>query len=499
MGVMTGYIGLLINIGFTLLSIPLALKYLDKSQFGIWSLALQINGYLALVDLGMSAATSRYLADFKDDISGGEYGSYLKTGAVVFSIQGFLMVLIGGALSWYAPDWFGVEPMYVQSFRVLLMGLAAVSGLGMIFRALAAPLWAFQRSDVINLAASLSLITTLIVLVLGFHLGFGLYSFLFGQGVAILQSLIIYAVVCWKNGYYPSLQALGKVRVDIFKNVFRFGKDSLLISLGNQFVNATHLMIISKVISVEAAAIYAVSTKFFTMVIQFVNHPISSAASPLTEMYVRGEKNKFERRYWDLIKLCLAVGTIGAVGLAAGNRSVVELWTHQKIQWMWSGDLYFALLVILKGLNGNFIGMFGIVKDWRPVRWILIIEGSFFLFIAVFGAKYFGIVGTLIAAVTANLCVSTLMSFHQARKLIGPWAENGPQLWISFVCVALASGWGWFSDVNDLRFVVSCPVVMIIVTATAVIMWHRIVPEEVRQTTCLKFRNFLDRKKAIVD
>ena len=51
-GLLTGYGSILTNIGFTIVSIPLALYYLGKEEFGLWSLALQVNGYMQLIDLG---------------------------------------------------------------------------------------------------------------------------------------------------------------------------------------------------------------------------------------------------------------------------------------------------------------------------------------------------------------------------------------------------------------------------------------------------------------
>ena len=80
-GLGAGYLATAINIAYTAASIPLALHYLGKEQFGLWALAQQIMGYLMLLDLGVSSAVSRFIADRKDDVNGGGYGSLLLTGA----------------------------------------------------------------------------------------------------------------------------------------------------------------------------------------------------------------------------------------------------------------------------------------------------------------------------------------------------------------------------------------------------------------------------------
>jgi O-antigen/teichoic acid export membrane protein len=76
----SGYVLLGANMLFTLASAPLALHYLSKAEFGLWALTSQIAGYVALVDMGLSASGSRILIDYKDHRANGDYGSVVKTG-----------------------------------------------------------------------------------------------------------------------------------------------------------------------------------------------------------------------------------------------------------------------------------------------------------------------------------------------------------------------------------------------------------------------------------
>jgi O-antigen/teichoic acid export membrane protein len=62
-GLGAGYLATAINIAYTAASVPLALHYLGKDQFGLWSLSQQIVGYLILLDLGVTSAVSRFIAD----------------------------------------------------------------------------------------------------------------------------------------------------------------------------------------------------------------------------------------------------------------------------------------------------------------------------------------------------------------------------------------------------------------------------------------------------
>jgi O-antigen/teichoic acid export membrane protein len=115
-GLTTGYLAIAVNIAYTAASVPLALHYLGKEQFGLWALAQQILGYLMLLDLGVSSAISRFIANHKDDVNGGSYASLLLTGALVFAIQGLLIASAGLAFSFFAPVLFAVPDHLAGDF-----------------------------------------------------------------------------------------------------------------------------------------------------------------------------------------------------------------------------------------------------------------------------------------------------------------------------------------------------------------------------------------------
>lgn len=488
-GLLTGYGSIAANIVFTMASIPLALHYLDKEHFGLWALAAQVNGYLNLIDLGMSGAVSRFIADHKDEVDGGDYGSHLLTSGMVFAIQGLLIAVVGISFSWFAPALFAIPPGLAGDFRGLLMLLAGITGFSVALRSLGAPLWAFQRSDVINNCATLGVISTLILLWFGFWSGWGVFGFAFAQIPGLLGIPMAYAWVCHRNGYYPATGHWGKPSLAVFKRIFHFGKDNLLVTLGSQLVNASQIMIISRWVGLDAAATFAVSTKVYGMAMLLVANPIAAAAAGLTELHVRGENQRFVRRYWELIALTLAASTLVATGLAAGNRSFVSVWTRGSIEWPWVGDMILALLIVLRNLNGNFIGLFGLVKDWRPVRLICLAEGLVFMPIAVVLAKPYGLMGVLTASLISHLLVTTTFSARAASRVLGSPVRISKGLTVSLGLIAAAAIFGWAGSRVSLN-----PLYMLIATSgvsliAGVVIWRLILPYATRLEITARLRN----------
>src|SRR5215210_1309533 len=95
----SGYGVLVANALYILVSVPLALTYLSKTEFGLWALVSQLSAYLALVDFGMAGSISRALVDHKDDKRTADYGTVVKTGALVTVVQGLLVAVLGAAFA----------------------------------------------------------------------------------------------------------------------------------------------------------------------------------------------------------------------------------------------------------------------------------------------------------------------------------------------------------------------------------------------------------------
>src|SRR6266404_1562367 len=106
----SGYAAIASSAIYALASIPLALHYLSPEEYGLWSLVTQAASYLLLLDAGITASVGRFLIDHKDNIEGGDYGSVIKTGCLVFILQGACIALGGCLLAWGLPAFCDVPP-----------------------------------------------------------------------------------------------------------------------------------------------------------------------------------------------------------------------------------------------------------------------------------------------------------------------------------------------------------------------------------------------------
>jgi len=242
---LSGYAQILVNVLYTLASVPLALHYLSKEQFGLWQVTTAITGYLLLVDFGMTGSVARNLIDHKDDPRGGAYGSVIKIGVVVLLIQGLVIAVAGISLSFWLPQLMNVPPSLQHPLFFLVAGQCLLSGIFFVNRTFWNLVQAHQRFDLYNYGQIGTLIVGFTSLWIAFHEGCGIYSVLAASAAGSSFNFFCGWVLAAHFNYFPPRGCWGHFDFKLFKEIFLFGGDSFLMAFGFQLTNASQVLIIS--------------------------------------------------------------------------------------------------------------------------------------------------------------------------------------------------------------------------------------------------------------
>ncbi|MCX6967279.1 MAG: oligosaccharide flippase family protein, partial [Verrucomicrobia bacterium] len=359
-GVSSSYLALASNIVYTMGSIPVALHYLSKEEFGLWALISQLAGYLALIDLGMGSSAARILIDYKDDRDGGRYGSAVVTSGLVFITQGTLIGGFGCLLSPFVALLAQVSPQFSHLFGNLFAFQSILLGLGFVVRAVSTPAVAHQRYYVGNLALMVQLLVSFAVLWIGFSMHLKLYSMVLAGLLGFLCSATIHTIAVIKMGFLPSRGCWGKPDRRIFRELFLYGKDVFLLSLGWQLLNASQVVVITRVMGLDAAATWSVCTKIFTLAQQLVWRIYDMSVGAFTEMLVRGENDRLSKRFRETLVLTASLSIFVAATVALCNASFLSLWTHGRISWSPLNDMLLGVLMVVYSVNRCHGGLFGV-------------------------------------------------------------------------------------------------------------------------------------------
>ena len=418
-GIGVGYVSMVFGIAYSFLSIPLALGYLGKTEYGLWALVLSITSYLNFSELGMTNSVQRHLIDLKAVRPHKEYGAIFLTGAVVFGVIGCLCLLVGGGAVLLVTPLFKIPEAYLGTFEWLLFGSVLLFVLSIGTRILGVPLYVYQRHDLSELSNIVLYIIWIAVLWSGLRGGLGVYSLLLSQGVGFLWTCGFNIVVCSRLGLYPSRAEWSRPSKDIIREIAVFARDSFLQSLGQQLVNTLPMLLISRWMGLDAAAVWSVANKSYFILRQILGRPFQYGVSMIADVLSNKGERAMLARWMQMSQLMTAAALALYPICTAMNREFLSIWTHGTIGWSRWDDIacgiYYFLLVSLF----PWYGIVGINKKFGITRYTSLLEGLLLALLCWLLHSRLGMTGVLLSLIISKIVMGLLPSLYYLREAFG--------------------------------------------------------------------------------
>lgn len=445
----SGHVALAANLVYTLASVPLALHYLERQEFGLWALITQIAGYFALIDFGMSGSVARILVDHKDDRNGGNYGAVLKTGALVFSIQGLFIAILGVAISWILPGVMAIPANLRSLFTILMAAQCVLLGFTFCTKILGSALWCHQRSDIVNVTNAAGFGLSFAVLWLGFRFGLGLYSMLLSSAAGVVYSALVSLLASVRLRLFPDRACWGTISWRAFWEVYDYAKNLFLITIGTQLLTASQVVIVTRTLGLDAAATWSVATKVFLLAQQIVFRIADSSVAALVEMFVRREIPLLQKRFRHLLLLSASGSILVGGTVAVCNESFLVVWTQGRIAWGAVNDLLMAVLLMLYAVVRCHTALMDVTKELRGLKYVTLIEGICFVPAAIILSRRMEFAGVIGAAILLDLfllgtyCVLRTANYFRtsARAVLFDWLQPAVRMAALFIPVAIMVWW----------------------------------------------------------
>ena len=404
--VLSSYAQLGANVLYSLVSIPLALSFLPRREFGLWALLMPIVGYISLVDFGMTSAVSRLLIDHKDQQQNKTYGALIKTAFLVGLVQAVIIFCLIALLAPAIAEVLRVPPEYASVFVRLLRIQGAVSAFGFAVRPFGLVLTAHQRMDLCSYGEIFSLFSSLGLLWLLLSKGLGVFSFVYATAISTVLVPIYLALECNKLKLFPDSGEWGKITGKLFREVFAYGKDVFLVAVGTQMILASQTLIVSRRLGLDAAAAWAVGTKMFNLIGQLVSRLIAVSMPALSEMIARAERERLAARFKGLVAIIASLSAFLGISLALCNSVFVSVWTAGKISWLPLNDLLLGVWLFVFSLQGIHNNLAIATKRIEMLRYVYFFEGCTFLGLAILVGSRFGITGIIITSIVCTTAFS---------------------------------------------------------------------------------------------
>jgi O-antigen/teichoic acid export membrane protein len=405
----------------------------------------QAISYIALIDAGMTGAVARHLIDHKDHPAGGDYGSVILTGNLVWLIQGAIVFPVGFALGPWLAQLLAIPSDLQHEFVVLVRWQSAIVAFGFATRLWSQIIYAHQRIDLANYATILGCAINLLILWIAFVWGQGVYSILWAGGIGTIVGQSLLFLVCWRCKMFPPRGAWGRPTWARFKQLFHYGKDVFLVTMGSQLASASQTIVITRTLGLDAAAVWSVCTKLFLFAGELIWR-VSNYAEPMfAEMMTRGEHNLLRTRFRDVVTISGTMSVWVAVGLALGNAPFVHVWTAGKIYWSPWNDVLLGIWLVTRSIIRCHVNLILISKKIGFLRFIVFAEGVLFVVLALLVSRWGGIPAIVGASILCSLFLTGDYSARTNAKYLGysrrevvlDWSKGLVRISVLLIALAL--------------------------------------------------------------
>jgi O-antigen/teichoic acid export membrane protein len=217
------------------------------------------------------------------------------------------------------------------------------------------------------------------------------------------------------------------------------------MNLGAQLQMASQTIVVSRSLGLDQAALWAVGTKMFNLMMPLMSRPNGAALPGMFEMLARGEADRLKSRFKGVVLLTASFGAFLGVSFAFCNHLFVACWTSGKIIWPPLDDVFLGFWLFVLSMQTTHCCFVTVTKEIGAMRYVLFLEGCSFIGLALLLGCRWGITGMIVTSIVCTLAFSYQYSlrrsqrfFHCSLKEISvEWFI--PSLKLAFVFAAIAT------------------------------------------------------------
>ena len=199
-GVLSGMWGMLAGRAAALVAVPFLVRALGLPLYGVLSIAGILIGSQGLMDLGVSSATTKFVAEAQAASDRREAWRILRLALAAYTVVSVVFALIMAGLLNRIPRWLHLAPALYAPAKILLAGAVVLYALTNYAWVLSSVLQGLQRLGIVNTAVAISQVPYLVVIILTVRYGWGAQgviaalSCLYGAQILLMISLLFFCM-----------------------------------------------------------------------------------------------------------------------------------------------------------------------------------------------------------------------------------------------------------------------------------------------------------------
>lgn len=306
-------------------STPFLVHQLGLNQYGIWTLANSVAGFVGVLNFGLSEATVKYVSLYRGREDEEGVVRCIRSTLTMYIVLSLIMVIVGCALApFLVHRIFKISP---QDFTVSIQAIQLASiGLGLrtVGSVFLAAMRGFERYDLtskINIGSITLMVTSSVILA---ALGYGVTTIMLSTvivvGLTLMASIIAVRRFISKFSMWPTFNRTA------LREVLNFGFFSWIQGLAATIFSQADRLIIGSLLGTSALSYYSITLQ----VAQQTHGLVGSALAFLFPMISseRETRNRVGLRnlYKKALLFSFIFAAIIAIPLLVGGKFLLTIW-----------------------------------------------------------------------------------------------------------------------------------------------------------------------------
>lgn len=391
----------IVNGIYGFISVPILIAYFGKSNYGLIGLALSVNVYLRLMDLGLASTNVRFFSNW---IAKKEYGQVKKlfgTSLSFYGCVGLINALVLVVVSFFCSEIFQLEEGQEQSLQNLLYILAIsafVSWFSSCFDQLV------MANEYVGWQKRITLLPKVFqMIVLGLTVWFKFGIELYYALTTFAIFLTIPFVVSKIRHVAPYVSFIPRFDKNTFKTIFPYCLNIFSFGIFQFSVNNLRPVFLGMQDSVTSVADYRILNGIIQIVLMiggtFLGVALPSASKAVAT-HNQSAEDKIAYRGTKYVTITLAFCCFGMITV---SQDVLCLYVGESYLYL-TGWLVLWLLTTLVGHNQAISSLILAGADIRAITYNTAISAVIGLIVCWFTIPYWHIGGTIVGYGVYGLC-----------------------------------------------------------------------------------------------
>lgn len=423
MGVILQYSQMALSILISFIYTPVMLRILGQSEYGIYNLSNSIISYLSLLSLGFGASYIRFYSRYKKDEDTAGIKKLNGLFLIVFLIMGAVALVCGLCFSRNVSVFFNksysVEDLRIAKVLMIFMSVnLALSFPASVFTSYVTAQEKFVFQKLLNMVKTVvSPFLTLPILLMGYG-SIGMAAITTVIAVLVDMTNILFCLLKLKMSFN-----FQKLNLHLLREIAVFSSFIAINQIVDQINWATDKVVLGKVCTSGAVAVYAIGSQINNYYLQF-STAISGVFVPQINRIVASDESKIKKNK-QLTNVFTRVGRVQFIILMLILTGFIFLGKYFVLKWAGDGyeNAYYVALLLIAPVTIPLIQNIGIeiqrAKNMHQFRSIVYLGMALLnVVISIFLAMKWGELGaafgTAISLVAAN---GFIMNWFYHKKI----------------------------------------------------------------------------------